>query len=253
MSTMKAVMIDRPGGAENLYVGDYPMPKPTADELLVKVKATALNRADIHQRNGKYPPPSGSSPILGLEMSGIVVSAGPRCSGWHRGDRVFSLLPGGGYAQYVTIPAKMALPIPEELTFQQAAAIPEAFLTAYQGLFWLGHLKSGERCLIHAGASGVGSAAIQLAKAHDAVVYTTAGSEEKCEFCRQLGAALAINYRAEDFAVKSLDASDGDGVDMILDFIGGAYWHQNLNALARDGRMVLLATMGGAKVEAADL
>ncbi len=250
---MKAVIVNEPGGVDQLSIGERPIPEPTEDELLVQVKATALNRADIMQRMGHYPPPEGASQILGLEMAGVVVKVGRNCSGWHKGDRVFALLPGGGYAGYVTVPARMAMPIPGSMSFEEAAAVPEAFFTAYQALFWLGGLRSTERVLIHAGASGVGSAAIQLAKFAGAESIITAGSAKKLDFCRRLGAKVAINYRDGDFAASVLNATDGDGVNLVIDFIGAPYWNQNLNCLMQDGRMVMLAMMGGAKVDQLNL
>lgn len=250
---MKAVLVKEPGGADQLTLGNYQIPRCQADELLVRVKATALNRADILQREGKYPPPKGESPILGLEIAGIVEEVGPNCSGWHRGDRVSALLPGGGYAQYVAIPAKMAIPIPDNLSFEEAAAIPEAFLTAYQTLYWLGNLQPEQQVLIHAGASGVGTAAIQLVKGAGSIPMVTAGTAKKLDFCLELGAKIAINYRDGEFASHILEATDNKGADIIIDCVGAAYWEQNLRSLTIDGRLILLATMGGAKVNTVNL
>ena len=250
---MKAVLVRQPGGAENLVLGEFPDPEPGPGELLVRVRATALNRADILQRRGLYPPPPGASPLLGLEAAGEVVALGEGCEGWQVGDRVFALLPGGGYAQYVTVPATMALPIPPNLTFEEAAAIPEAFLTAYQTLFWIGRLEAGEWVLIHAGASGVGTAAIQLARDAGARVAVTAGTEPKLEACRTLGAEVAINYKLGPFAPAVREAAGERGVDLILDFVGAPYWEQNLDCLAVDGRLVLIATMGGGVLDRFDL
>lgn len=250
---MKAILVRKPGGADQLVLGEYPTPEPGDGELLVRVRATALNRADILQRRGLYPPPPGASPILGLEMAGVVERVGPRCQGWQPGDRVFALLPGGGYAEYVTVPADMAMPIPGNLGFEEAAAIPEAFLTAYQTLFWIGRLQAGERVLIHAGASGVGTAAIQLARDAEAEVLVTAGSEAKLAACRSLGASHAFNYKTGPFAPRVLEATGGRGVDVLLDFVGAPYWEQNLECLATDGRLVLIATMGGGIIDRFDL
>ncbi|PZN06853.1 MULTISPECIES: NAD(P)H-quinone oxidoreductase [Thermaerobacter] len=250
---MKAVLVRQPGGAENLVLGEVPTPAPGPGELLVRVRATALNRADILQRRGLYPPPPGASPLLGLEAAGEVAALGEGCEGWRVGDRVFALLPGGGYAQYVTVPAAMALPVPPNLSFEEAAAIPEAFLTAYQTLFWIGRLRAGEWVLIHAGASGVGTAAIQLARDAGARVAVTAGSEAKLEACRQLGAEVALNYKLGPFAPALREAVGERGVDLILDFVGAPYWEQNLECLATDGRLVLIATMGGGVVDRFDL
>jgi len=250
---MKVILVKEPGDAGQLVLGTYPMPEPSNDELLVKVKATALNRADIMQRQGRYPPPKGASPLLGLEMAGVVEWVAPKCSDWRPGDRVFGLLPGGGYAEYALIPEAMAMPIPENFSFEEAAAIPEVFLTAYQTLFWLGNFQKKEVVLIHAGASGVGTAAIQLAGEKGATVIITAGSERKLAACREIGAKMAINYKEGPFAPKVLEATENRGVNLILDFIGAAYWEQNLSVLATDGRLVLIAMLGGAIVERLDL
>ncbi|MFC4076262.1 NAD(P)H-quinone oxidoreductase [Salinithrix halophila] len=250
---MKAVRINQPGGPDQLVMGEYPTPEPTDNELLVRVKATALNRADIMQRQGKYPPPSGASPLLGLEMAGVVEEVGENCQGWRKGDRVFGLLPGGGYAEYAVIPGAMAMPLPENLSYEEAAAIAEVFLTAYQALFWIGRLEQGDRVLIHAGASGVGTAAIQLAKEAGAFVAVTAGSEEKLIACRELGAGIGFNYKAGPFAPGLKETLGEQGVNLILDFVGAPYWEQNMDSLALDGRLVLISTLGGAKVESISL
>ncbi|WP_082034396.1 NAD(P)H-quinone oxidoreductase [Cohnella kolymensis] len=223
------------------------------DELLVQVKATALNRADLLQKRGLYPPPQGESSIMGLEMSGVVEKAGANTSGWRRGDRVFALLPGGGYAERVSIPAGMAMRIPDHFSFEEAAAVPEVFLTAYLNLFELGGLKPDHTVLIHAGASGVGTAAIQLVREAGATSIVTAGSEEKRNTCISLGASSAIDYKAGPFAPDVLAATGGKGVDIILDFLGSSYWEQNMEALAIDGRLIVLATMGGNIVKDVDL
>ncbi|RMF60539.1 MAG: NAD(P)H-quinone oxidoreductase [Calditrichaeota bacterium] len=246
---MKAVLVETPGGIDKLVIKEYPMPTPREDELLVKIKATALNRADILQRQGKYPPPPGASEVLGLEMAGIVEWVGSQCSGWKIGDRVCGLLPGGGYAEYCTIPAKMAIPIPSNLSFEEAAAIPEVFLTAFQTMHLLGDVKKGDFVLIHAGASGVGTAAIQLARFYDAIPIVTAGSARKLDFCLQLGAKVAINYKDGEFASHVLEATDRKGVQFILDCVGASFWEQNIACLAMDGKMVMIANMGGSVVE----
>jgi len=246
---MKAILAKEPGGVEQLVMVEIPTPSPRSEELLVRVNATALNRADILQREGKYPPPKGASAILGLEMAGVVESIGAGCTGWRVGDRVCALLAGGGYAEYVTIPAKLAIPIPQSLSFEQAAAIPEVFLTAYQALFWLGDIQPEQNVLVHAGASGVGTAAIQLIREADAHAIITAGSAKKLDFCSGLGAKVAINYKAGDFAPDVLEATGDRGADIILDFIGAPYWAQNLSCLATDGRFIILALMGGSKID----
>ncbi len=249
---MKAVLFDAFGGPEVLYLGETEQPRPGPGELLVRVRATALNRADTLQRRGLYPPPPGESSILGLEMAGEVAETGPGVQKWKVGDAVCSLLGGGGYAEYAVIPENMALPVLPGWSWAQAASVPEAFLTAWQSLQWISALKSGERVLVHAGGSGVGTAAVQLARALGAEPWVTA-SASKHDLCRQLGAAGCIDYRTEDFSAL-LDASrPGGGVDVLLDCIGAPYLHQNLQVLRTDGRMVLLAMMGGAVAESLDL
>src|ERR1051325_11297628 len=243
---MKAILVKNPGGPDAMQYGDAPDPTPQADELLVRVHATAVNRADVLQRRGFYPPPPGASDILGLEIAGEVVRPAGR---WKKGDRVMGVVPGGAYAQFATLVAAQALPIPANLSYQQAAAIPEAFETAYLNLFMLGKLKRGEVALIHAGASGVGSAAIQLARAAGARVFVTAGSDDKLKFCRDLGAEIAINYKQEKFSERVLKATDNRGVDVILDFIGAAYWTDNLTSMARFGRLTLIGFLGASKGE----
>jgi len=246
---MRAIVLKKEGGPEQLVMGEYPAPQPDSDEILVKVKATALNRADILQRQGRYPPPAGESPLLGLEIAGTVASTGKNVTEWQPGQPVCALLAGGGYAEYAVVHRQAAMPVPPNLSFTDAAAIPEAFLTAYQSLFRLGRMQPGHHVLIHAGASGVGTAAIQLAKDFGAIVHITAGSPEKMNFCRQLGATTAINYKEEDFAERILMSTAGHGVDIIIDFIGGPYWKRNMRALALDGRIISLATMGGERID----
>jgi tumor protein p53-inducible protein 3 len=246
---VKAIVVEQPGGPEQLKLGEAPTPAPGPGELLVRVRAAALNRADILQREGNYPPPPGASEILGLDMAGVVEARGSGCTRFQEGDRVCGLLPGGGYAEYAILPEALAMPIPEGWGFEEAAAVPEVFLTAFQTLFWIGRLAAGETVLVHAGASGVGTAAIQLAREAGATVLTTAGSEEKCAACRELGAAAAINYRQGPFADAVLEATAGQGVDLILDFVAAAYLEQNLAVLRTDGRLVLISTLGGGKVD----
>ena len=239
---MKAILFDTPGSPDVLRYDDAPDPIPGADEVLVWVRATAVNRADLLQRRGAYAPPPGASPILGLELAGEVLTpAGP----WRVGDRVMAVVTGGGYAELAVVPVGMVMRIPDSLSFEEAAAIPEAFLTAFLNLFTLGRLQAGETALIHAGASGVGTAAIQLARVAGARVFATAGSPEKCALCHELGAELTINYREESFAARVLDATGGRGVDLVLDFVGAPYWQQNTAALALDGRLQLIGFLGG--------
>jgi tumor protein p53-inducible protein 3 len=248
---MKAVLVEE--GTKTLYIGQADDPVMTEDGLLVQVKATALNRADLLQKRGMYPPPKGESTIIGLEMSGVIEKVGSKVEGWKPGDRVFALLPGGGYAQRVSIPAGMAMKIPDHFSFEEAAAIPEVFLTAYLNLFVLGDLKPGQTVLIHAGASGVGTAAIQLVREAGATSIITAGSEEKRSTCLQLGARTAIDYKTGPFAPQVREATGGNGANIIMDFIGAPYWEQNIESLAVDGRLIIIGTMGGSKVKDIDL
>ncbi len=250
---MKAVLLKEPGGPEQLYLGDAPLPECGENEIMVKVMATAINRADTAQRRGMYPPPPGASSILGLEMAGEVESVGAKVKKWKEGDRVFALLPGGGYAEYAAVPEEMAMPIPESLSFEEGAGIAETYLTTYQSLIWLGELHPKEKVLIHAGASGVGTAAIQTAKVEQCTVMTTAGSEAKLQVCRDLGADLAVNYRNSEFAEAVLEATRGHGADVIIDFVGEPHFRQNMSCIAQDGRLVFLAMLGGAKVESFEL
>lgn len=248
---MKAITIKQPGGAEQLQLKEYDKPQPQAGELLIKVGAAAVNRTDIITRqNGSGPI---KSPILGVEVAGVVEEAG---EGSHieAGTRVMGLVHGGGYAEYAIMPDKWAMEIPDGLSFEEAVAIPEVFLTAYQTLFWIGQLKVDETVLIHAGGSGVGTAAIQLAKQlGQAKVITTAGSQEKLNFCKSLGADVTINYKEQNFDEEVLKATDNQGVDLILDFIGASYWEKNFNSIKVDGRWVLIGTLGGAVIEKANL
>ncbi|PHN00835.1 NAD(P)H-quinone oxidoreductase [Flavilitoribacter nigricans] len=249
---MQAVQFHRPGGTEELFLGEYPTPVPGPREILVKVAYTALNRADLLQRTGNYPVPPDDSPIMGLEMSGKVVAIGSKVNKWSIGDEVFGLLNGGGYAEQAVIHEDMAMPIPDGLSLREAAAIPEVFLTAFQALHWIGQLQAGETALIHAGASGVGTAALQLVRLAGATSIVTA-SAGKHAICRELGAARAIDYRTEDFAEVVKEITDGKGVNVIVDFIAANYFKQNLNALGLDGRMIMLALMGGIKVPEVNL
>lgn len=245
---MNAVLLKNVGGAENLYIGTYPPPPLGDREISVKVCATALNRADLLQREGKYPPPPGESEILGLEMAGEVVEVGSAVTKWQPGERVCGLLGGGGYAELAVIHEEMALPIPDPLSFEEAAAIPEAFLTAFQALHGLAKLQPSESVLIHAGASGVGTAAIQIAKQSNATIFVTA-SASKLDFCVALGANYVIDYQKDNFESLIVEKTDGKGVNVVIDFIGAPYFQQNLNVLQTDGRLVLLALMGGTKIK----
>lgn len=249
---MKAILFDEPCTADKLYIGEFPKPEVGEEEILVEVKAAALNRADILQRSGKYPPPQGARPILGLEIAGLVVETGSKVFKWKPGDRVFGLIPGGGYAQYAVIHEEMAMRIPDKLSFEQAAAIPEVFLTSYQALVWLAELKPAEYILIHAGASGVGTAAIQLAREIGAKIIITASSE-KHFICKELGADLLIDYKTQSFKDVIMNVTNNYGVDIIIDFIGANYLKDNIDSLTRDGRLILLATLTGGKVNEFDV
>ncbi|MEX2586101.1 MAG: NAD(P)H-quinone oxidoreductase [Balneolaceae bacterium] len=251
---MKALLADNQNKTPKMVLSDYPEPTPRPGELLVQIHATALNRADLLQKQGKYPPPEGASPLLGLEMAGEVLETGEGVRSFQPGDRVFGLLPGGGYAQRCTLPASIALPLPESFTFTEGAAIAEAFITSWQSLVWLGGLNRNETVLIHGGASGVGSAAIQIAsRLYECRVLTTAGSEEKRSFCRGLGADLAVDYQTTDFAEVLIGEIGEKEVQLVLDIAGASHWNRNLRLLGMDGRLVLLSLLGGAKVEKMNL
>ncbi|XP_062494416.1 quinone oxidoreductase PIG3 [Pezoporus occidentalis] len=246
---MLAVNFDCPGGPENLYVKHVTKPNPGEGEVLVKVSASALNRADLLQRRGKYLPPEGASDILGLEAAGIVAELGPGCRGqWKIGDAVMALLSGGGQAEYVTVPEGCLMPIPKDMTFTQAAAIPEAWITAFQLLHFVGKVQEGEKVLIHAGASGVGIAAIHLVRLAKAIPIVTAGTEAKLKATEKAGAAVGFNYRNENFSEKVLAFTQGSGVDIILDPVGGSYWEKNINCLSTDGRWIIYGLLGGGEV-----
>ena len=249
---MRAVVVPEEGAPEHMTIGEVPTPEPGPDEVLVKVHATALNRADTFQRQGHYPPPEGASDILGLEMAGTVAEPGSEVLDWQEGDRVFALLDGGGYAEHTVVHKDRLMAVPPGLSMREAAAVPEVFLTAYQALHWLGGLQAGHHVLVHAGASGVGTAALQLARRAEAHPYVTA-SAPKHEVCRDLGAEATIDYQSENFAHRIAERTDGRGVDIILDFIGAPYFHQNVDSLALDGRIVQLATLGGSTVEQVSL
>ncbi|MFC4157789.1 NAD(P)H-quinone oxidoreductase [Chitinimonas lacunae] len=245
MNTMHGWQQTGPGGTDTLFWGELPRPRPGRGELLVRVKAAGINRADIVQREGRYPAPAGVTPVLGLEVAGEVVEVGEGAGTWQVGDAVFGLVAGGAYAEYVLLEAELALAKPESLDWAEAASLPEAWMTAWLNLVVLGGLTAGTRLLIHAGASGVGAAAIQLGRLFGAeAVYATAGGPHKTDFCRQLGATLALDYRTEpDFGAR-LKALGG--VDLILDPVGADYLERNLSALRPDGRLVLIGLMGGA-------
>ncbi|OAQ38639.1 zinc-binding dehydrogenase [Pedobacter psychrophilus] len=239
---MKAIIITKPGGSEVLNFEEKPTPIPNKNEVLISIKAAGLNRSDVAQRKGKYPAPKDApQDILGLEVSGIIEACGEDVKRWKKGDKVVALLSGGGYAQFVTVDAGSCLPIPKNLSFVEAASLPETVFTVWNNIFQRGALKSGENFLVHGGSSGIGITAIQIAKALGAKVFATAGSDEKCEACKNLGADICINYKDENFE----DILKNEGVDVILDMIGGDYVEKNINILNPDGRMVFINAMKG--------
>jgi NADPH:quinone reductase len=247
--TMTAVAITTPGGPEVLQATSVSTPKPGPGQVLVKVAAAGVNRPDVAQRMGAYPPPPGHSPLPGLEIAGTVAEAGAGVGRWKAGDRVCALVNGGGYAEYCIAEETAALPVPGGLDMVQAAAVPETFFTVWNNVFERGGLQAGEWLLVHGGSSGIGTTAIQLGKAFGARVIATAGSADKCKACLDLGADRAINYRSEDFVAVSKEATGGKGADVILDMVGGEYVERNIIAAAEDGRIVQIATLGGADVK----
>lgn len=252
-ATMTYVQMDGAGAPEVMKLATGPLPELRADELLIRVQAAGVNRPDIAQRQGSYPPPPGASPILGLEVAGEVVAVGPDTSGWKIGDKVCGLANGGGYAEYCAVPAAQCLPWPKGYDALRAGAVPETFFTVWANLFQMGRLTKGEKVLIHGGTSGIGTTAILLGKAFGATVYVTAGSDEKCTACIALGADAAINYRTQDFAEEIKRLTSGKGVDVVLDMVGGPYAQRNIRSLGTDGRLVLIAFLGGSKVENFDM
>ena len=244
---MRTIEIREPGDADVLRVVDRPRPVPAAGEVLIEVAAAGVNRPDVAQRQGKYPPPPGASDIPGLEVAGTIAQIGGGVRDWSVGERVCALVSGGGYAEYCAAPAPQCLPIPRGLSTADAAAIPETFFTVWTNVFERGRLAAGESLLVHGGSSGIGTTAIQLAHARGARVFATAGSAEKCAACERLGAERAINYREDDFVAVMREATGGRGVDVILDMVGGDYFPRNIDALAVDGRLVQIATLSGAK------
>ncbi len=247
--TMACIEITEPGGPEVLKPGKRPVPEPAADEVLIAVRAAGVNRPDCIQREGNYAPPPGVTDIPGLEVAGEIVALGKDVADWKAGDKVCALVAGGGYAEFVTAPALQCLPIPEGLDMVEAAALPETFFTVWSNVFERAGLKEGEVFLVHGGSSGIGTTAIQVAARLGARVITTAGSEEKCRVCVELGAERAVNYKQEDFVEAAKEFTEGKGVDVILDMVGGDYLPRNIKALAPDGRHVSIAFLGGAKAE----
>jgi NADPH:quinone reductase len=244
---MTAIAIRAPGGPEMLVPEQRPLPSPAEGEVLVKVAAAGVNRPDVMQRQGLYPPPAGATDIPGLEIAGEVVALGAGVKRWQLGDKVMALVVGGGYAEYCLAHESHALPVPPDLTLVEAAAIPETFFTVWHNAFERGRLKAGETLLVHGGSSGIGTAAIQLAKAFGARVIATAGSVEKCDACRSLGADVAVNYKAQDFVAAVKAATDGKGANVVLDMVGGDYIERNYEAAAVEGRVVQIAFQGSSK------
>jgi NADPH2:quinone reductase len=242
---MLAIEIREPGGPDVLTPVERPIPAPAAGDVLIKVVAAGVNRPDVAQRQGRYPPPPGASDIPGLEVAGTVEQVGGEVRDWRVGDRVCALVAGGGYAEHCVAPAPQCLPIPRGMSATQAAAIPETFFTVWTNVFDRGRLSAGESLLVHGGSGGIGTTAIQLGRAFGASVFATAGSAKKCAACEQLGAARAINYRDDDFVAVTRAATDGRGIDVILDMVGGDYFPRNIDALATGGRLVQIATLGG--------
>lgn len=246
---MKAIQATAPGGPDVLRLGDVPDPQCGPDDVLIRIAAAGVNRADLLQRMGFYPPPAGASEILGLEVSGEIVTTGDAVSRWKRGDKVMALLEGGGYAELARAPEGQVMPLPHGIDLVAAAAIPEVFLTAHDNLFTRAHLQRGERVLVHGGAGGVGTAAVQLARDAGCEVFVTAGSDEKLRRSRELGAQWTIEHTSEDFVARIHDITDGRGVDVILDVMGAAYLQRNIDALAADGRLVIIGLQGGTTAE----
>uniref|UniRef100_A0A0D6QSJ4 Enoyl reductase (ER) domain-containing protein n=1 Tax=Araucaria cunninghamii TaxID=56994 RepID=A0A0D6QSJ4_ARACU len=246
---MKAVVITIPGGPDVLEVQEVDNPQLKDEEVLIKISATALNRADTLQRQGKYPPPQGAPPYPGLECSGVIEAVGKNVHRWKVGDEVCALLGGGGYAEKVAVHSEHVLPVPKGVSLQEAAAIPEVACTVWSTVFMTSHLSSGEIFLVHGGSSGIGTFAIQIAKYFGAKVFVTAGNEEKLKRCMELGADVAINYKTEDFVARVKEETGGKGVDVILDNMGGSYLQRNLDALGLDGRLFIIGFQGGAVAE----
>ena len=243
---MKAIVISEPGGPEKLEVREREIPAPGRNEILIKVRAAGINRPDVAQRTGKYPPPKGAPPdIPGLEVSGIVHQLGEGVKTLEVGDPVCALVAGGGYAEYVVAPDEQCLTLPEGVALEEAAALPETFFTVWNNVFDIGRFKTGETVLVHGGSSGIGVAAIQLIKALKGKIWVTAGTDEKCKFCSSLGADLAINYKKQDFEEVIKEEFESNGADIILDMVGGEYTEKNIRILRKKGRMVMINAMQG--------
>ena len=246
---MSVVEIASPGGPEQLKLAQRPVPRPGEGEVLVRVAAAGVNRPDVMQRQGRYPPPAGASDLPGLEIAGEIAALGPKVSGLSIGDKVTALLSGGGYASYAVAAAPLCLPLPEGISMVEAAAIPETFFTVWTNLFDRGRCKAGDTVLIHGGTSGIGTTAIQLAAAWGARVFATAGSDDKARACERLGAVRGINYRTQDFVEVMRAETGGNGVDVTLDMVAGSYVARNLEIAALEGRIVMISLIGGARAE----
>ncbi len=246
---MIAVSITKPGGPDVLRAVEIPVPEPGAREVLIRVAAAGVNRPDVMQREGKYPPPPGASDIPGLEVSGTIAALGADVRRWREGDQLCALVAGGGYSEYCLAPDVQCLPIPSALELISAAGVPETFFTVWTNVFERGRLRAGESFLVHGGSSGIGTTAIQMARAFGARVFATAGTDEKCVACENLGAERAINYNTRDFVAAVLPLTDGNGVDVILDMVGAPYFSRNVELLALEGRLVQIAVLRGAKAE----
>jgi NADPH:quinone reductase len=247
--TMKFIEVSSPGGPEVLRISETARPKPGAGQVLIKVAAAGLNRMDILQRKGLYPPPAGASDILGVEVAGEIAAVTKDCELIKTGDRVCALLTGGGYAEYVLADAALCLPVPGGFDMIQAASLPEALFTVWSNVFDIAGLKAGQTFLVHGGSSGIGSFAIQMAKAFGARVFTTVGTEKKCRYCKRLGADVAINYKTQDFAAECLSQTQNAGINIILDMVGGDYVSKNIKTVSDEGKIVMIAAMKGIKSE----
>jgi NADPH2:quinone reductase len=246
-ATMQAIEITEPGAPEVLKIQQRPLPNIKKDEVLISVHAAGINRPDVMQRAGLYPPPPGVTDIPGLEVAGVIVSAGEKVTKWKIGDSVCALVAGGGYAEYVNAPESQCLPIPKGLTYREAASLPETYFTVWSNVFDRAKLAEQETILVHGGSSGIGTTAVQLCRALKRKIFVTAGSDEKCRACEAIGATKAINYRSEDFAERIMALTDNKGVDVIIDMVAGDYLQRDLKCLADDGRLVIIAFLGGVK------
>ena len=246
---MIAIAITKPGGPDVLKPTDIPVPVPGPGTVLIRVAAAGVNRPDLMQREGKYPPPADASDIPGLEVSGVIASCGPGVKRWHEGDQVCALVSGGGYAEYCVAPDVQCLPVPAAIDLVSAAGMPETTFTVWTNVYERGRLRAGETFLVHGGASGIGTTAIQMTRAFGARVFATAGTDEKCVACERLGAERAINYKAQDFSAALMPLTEGRGIDVILDMVGAPYFSRNVDLLAQEGRLVQIAVLQGAKAE----